>query len=297
MYWSTMGTMGNYMLQMKRTRLWEMKKSGYDPEVIKKAEDTLDTHVKVTLSAIVGKLKAGKKLSTAEMEFLKVNSPQTYSKAVAIAKEREEYRKKLEKCKTKEDAQRLHTEKLQSLVKEADAGANPEEIAIRVAQINDEHISFSRTTKLPSEEDLRKKKKVQKKVKIRVDKADFAKKKEKTLEELLAEKNIRPDRSATDEQKPATAPTSANPDGADEQGADSDASDVSIPTAVPSGVQYSAKGEVLVTTTAPAAAAQAASAPSPAASASTGPSTGTGTARARSSSAPQGAARTFSAKA
>lgn len=296
MYWATMGTMGNYMLQMKRTRLWEMKKSGYDPEVIKKTEDSINMNVQARLSAIVGKLKSGKKLSSAEMEFLKVNSPQTYSKAVAIAKEREEYRKKLEKCRTKEDAQRLHTEKLQSLVKEADSGVSPEEIAIRVAQINDEHVSFSSTTKLPSEEDLRKKKKAQKKVKMRLDRTDFAKKKEKTLEELLAEKKIRPDAAAADEQKRGEADKPASAGDTADQGAD--APDVSIPTAVSAGVQYSARGEVVITATAPGTTAQPASSPTSPASASTAPSAGSGTVRARgSSAAPQGAARTLSAKA
>lgn len=61
-----------------------------------------------TLETITNKMKFGKRLTRDEMEFLKVHSPEIYAKALKIEKEREEHRKALRSCKTKEEARNLH---------------------------------------------------------------------------------------------------------------------------------------------------------------------------------------------
>ena len=53
------------------------------------------------------KMMAGKRLSSAEMEYLKENNPQTYQKARTIEMEREAYERRLKQCRTKEEVQRV----------------------------------------------------------------------------------------------------------------------------------------------------------------------------------------------
>ena len=53
------------------------------------------------------KMMAGKRLSSAEMEYLKENDPQTYQKARTIEMEREAYERRLKQCRTKEEVQRV----------------------------------------------------------------------------------------------------------------------------------------------------------------------------------------------
>ncbi len=53
------------------------------------------------------KMTSGKRLTAAEMEYLKENDPQTYQKAKAIEMEREAYERELKNCKTKEDVERV----------------------------------------------------------------------------------------------------------------------------------------------------------------------------------------------
>lgn len=53
------------------------------------------------------KMTSGKRLTAAEMEYLKENDPQTYQKAKEIEMEREAYERELKNCKTKEDVERV----------------------------------------------------------------------------------------------------------------------------------------------------------------------------------------------
>ena len=94
------------------------------------------------------KLKSGKRLSAAEMEYLRKNDPDMYAKAVRIAREREAYEKELRNCRTKQDVQRLRLGKMSSLMSELNtaAAANDtaaaEEIQMRASAIGDEHGRF-----------------------------------------------------------------------------------------------------------------------------------------------------------
>ncbi|MCL2283247.1 MAG: hypothetical protein FWC26_08015 [Fibromonadales bacterium] len=65
----------------------------------------------LTLENITNKMKFGKRLTKDEMEFLKIHNPEMYAKALKIEKEREEHRRDLRRCKTKEEAMNLHVSK------------------------------------------------------------------------------------------------------------------------------------------------------------------------------------------
>ena len=119
--------------------------------LIKQNEETQKTE---TMQRIDRKLKTGKKLSAAEMDYLRKNAPDLYVKAVKIEAEREEYRRALSRCKTKEEAKQLHTEKTMQLLTESSAVAgNPyipkerkqemlEFIAMRTAAVNNEFYDY-----------------------------------------------------------------------------------------------------------------------------------------------------------
>jgi len=61
-----------------------------------------------TLENITNKMRFGRRLTRDEMEFLKIHNPEIYVKALKIEQEREEHRRELRRCKTKEEARNLH---------------------------------------------------------------------------------------------------------------------------------------------------------------------------------------------
>ncbi|MDR2554643.1 MAG: hypothetical protein LBC64_04370 [Fibromonadaceae bacterium] len=63
------------------------------------------------LECISNKIKFGKRLTRDEMDFLKVHNPDLYARAVKIEQEREEHRRVLRSCKTKEEARNAHIAK------------------------------------------------------------------------------------------------------------------------------------------------------------------------------------------
>lgn len=81
----------------------------------KQAESTRKANAILNID---GKLKAGEELTDDELEYLRANSPELYKKAMEIKREREEYKRELAKCKTKEDVERLNMQKMQSFISE-----------------------------------------------------------------------------------------------------------------------------------------------------------------------------------
>lgn len=72
------------------------------------------------------KMMAGKRLSSAEMEYLKENDPQTYQKARSIEMEREAYERRLKQCRTREEVQRVKfTQAASSLAAVKNVESNP----------------------------------------------------------------------------------------------------------------------------------------------------------------------------
>lgn len=191
-YYGTLYSMGkNMKLQMR----WEQRKE--DPSLEKgqevspmirqlreQAEGIRKTNA---ISAIDAKLKAGQRLSSQEMAYLRAHSPALYEEAVEVERERRQYKKDLENCKTKEDVERLNTQRMQSYLSQAKTiDGNPnisqgkkkellDKICRRMMAVQDEHASFVASAKyasLPSEDEdegEEKKRKVQQKSQVEID--------------------------------------------------------------------------------------------------------------------------------
>lgn len=81
----------------------------------------------VSRQQIDAKMRSGKRLSAAEMEYLKEHDPQTYQKAKQIEMEREAYERELKRCRTKEEVQRVklsHAAASMATVKDVDTNPN-----------------------------------------------------------------------------------------------------------------------------------------------------------------------------
>lgn len=114
------GSLNTYTQNMKMQMKWERKKASGDYSsdgtksieewLQKQAEGTgslMDEDSKQTLARIELKMNAGKSLTSAEMEYLRKNDPETYKKAKSIEMERKAYEQRLKSCKTKEEVQRV----------------------------------------------------------------------------------------------------------------------------------------------------------------------------------------------
>jgi len=168
----------NMKLEMKwqerKNNLFKLKKIEEDPRITQLKEQAENLRKSNLKSSIDGKLKAGLSLTTGELDYIRSNEPDLYQKALEIERERKQYRKELESCKTKEDVERLKSRKMQGFITEANSiKSNPnipiekkierlEQISRRMMAINNEHGSFIKTTKyakLPTEKDKQKDKK------------------------------------------------------------------------------------------------------------------------------------------
>ena len=161
----------------------ERKKNPFLPKENEQKEDPRIAEIKRQaeqqrkanqLGQIEGKLKSGAALSSRDMEYLRKNSPQLYEKAVKIEKEREEYKRALRRCRSKEDVQKLHMRTLSQFSAEAKTiSQNPnipegkkieeiEFIGMKMAAVNNEHVTFRQTLRysaLPETNDKARKKK------------------------------------------------------------------------------------------------------------------------------------------
>jgi ABC-type transport system involved in cytochrome bd biosynthesis fused ATPase/permease subunit len=130
---------------------WQQKKieiSAAKSKDVKRADDWFKNK---RIDDIKNKMKSGRRLSHDEKEFLRIHAPDLYEKAMKIERERDEFRRALAKCKTKEEARRLQTAKALELQTEAqamsckfkDGGKDESEfIAMRMMAIFDEFADF-----------------------------------------------------------------------------------------------------------------------------------------------------------
>lgn len=104
------------------------------------------------------KMKMGHPLSDNEMKLLAKHAPELYKKAVQIKQEREQYRKELEQCQSKEDVQKVRERKFMqfsaevsaiqhSSMSKADKMAAMEFIAMRMTNVENEMQSFMATSR------------------------------------------------------------------------------------------------------------------------------------------------------
>lgn len=125
MNFSMMQSLGAYTKNLEMQMKWQQKKTNDDftadgstkikdptawqAEQIRQSQ--ADGSAKLS-SQIRTKLACGKKLTQEEMDYLQKTDPQTYQKAKSIEAEQKSYEKELERCKTKEDVERVRTNRV-----------------------------------------------------------------------------------------------------------------------------------------------------------------------------------------
>lgn len=122
------------------------------------------------LTAIDSKLKSGSELTEKEIEYLREKNPELYKKAMAIKEERKQYKKSLQNAKSKEEVERIRSNKMQSFLTEATSVKNNpnissekkeefmEQLNRRMAAISKEHAKFKASKeyqKLPEEDKIK----------------------------------------------------------------------------------------------------------------------------------------------
>lgn len=131
------------------------------------------------MNSIVTKLKAGKRLSSDEIEYLKRNAPEAYREYVEIQQEKEAYEREIKACKTKDEVERVRFNKISGYLAAAKSVAhNPnipsgmkaalaEKILKKVAGINSVHMEFVQSVQyknLPTDAELAEERKAKWKV-------------------------------------------------------------------------------------------------------------------------------------
>lgn len=131
MKWKQRQTSGDYVSKGYADKSRSEQDSGVERLLREQQEEAADLLKQNTSSVsrqqIDAKMRSGKKLTSAEMEYLKENDPQTYQKARQIEMEREAYERELKQCRTKEEVQRVkfaHVAASMATVKEVDTNPN-----------------------------------------------------------------------------------------------------------------------------------------------------------------------------
>lgn len=166
MQFQTIGTVSNYIKMMKLDMKYQKQKQNSwldkdgeneDPRIRQLKEQAEQTRKSNTLQSMMGKVKAGLRLSNSEIEYLRENHPDVYRQVLEIETERAEYRREAEQCKTKEDVRKLNQRKMTQFQAEAKSiSSNPnisqgqktellEKIQMRIANIQNEHTDFTNT--------------------------------------------------------------------------------------------------------------------------------------------------------
>lgn len=114
-----------YLKQKKMKGYVEMKKSGalswtdkIDPNAsfVKVLNSGLKSCEEAGVQEKIGQLRAkllsGAGLTSTEKEYLKKHDPQLYGKVMELEREQEEYEERLKRSRTRDDAERIKTEKL-----------------------------------------------------------------------------------------------------------------------------------------------------------------------------------------
>lgn len=180
------GSLYNMMKTQQLQMKWEKRQKNpnmpkgneEDPQIARFKETAADMRKSNVMSSLDGKLKAGMRLSLEEMDYLKLNHPELYRKAVEVEQERANYKRELANCKTKEDVERLNTQRSQRFLSEAKAiTGNPnipqgkklellDQISRRMMGVRSEHTTFVSKPEyadLPREAELAEEKKRKKK--------------------------------------------------------------------------------------------------------------------------------------
>lgn len=111
---------------------------------LNKSEETQaignDDKIEDRLNRITQKMKAGKKLSAEELEFLKNNDYALYLKYIKILREREAFEEELKNAKTKQEAADIRNITMSGINK---SSGDAEEKEIKSAQFSEAYKEFS----------------------------------------------------------------------------------------------------------------------------------------------------------
>jgi hypothetical protein len=129
-----MGRIINYIKIVLHEHKWQQKEVKIFAAKSKDSEYAED---------IRNKMRSGRRLSNDEKEFLRIHA--LNEKAMKIENERNEFRRKLANCKTKEEAKRLKTSKSLELQMEARSTNDSEFIVMRMMTIFDEFAEFRKS--------------------------------------------------------------------------------------------------------------------------------------------------------
>ena len=161
------GSLNKYAKNLALQTQWNLKKQSGDYNGHKKS---LSDYVSFTrasnvlpgteekddrLSAIMTKAQMGKKLSPDEWEYIKVKNPTMYIKLKEAEREQKAYEEALKRCKTKDEAQRLHISKLGDIMTAAKNGDSS--AILRLNRIKQSMIAFTESEdyrNLPTEAEL-----------------------------------------------------------------------------------------------------------------------------------------------
>lgn len=160
------GNIKNYIKSLEMQHKWNQRKKNpgmrqTDSCVAQMQKQLEEQRRKQSLGAITARLESGKKLSAAEMDYLRQNRPELYMKAKKLAYEREAYERRLRNCKTKEEVRLVRMSKTAGLMSDvqvaerAGSGDLAGDVRQRAAAIDDSHVRFTGTRQyraLPADE-------------------------------------------------------------------------------------------------------------------------------------------------
>ncbi len=158
----------NYTQKLSLENKWQKKKatSDFTPDPSMNETERKNAQFKHTyklqqenmendeaLTSILNKINSGAELSDAEMNYLKIASPQTYQSVKRAEMEEKQYERELENCKTKEDVEKLKTNKINAAVSKLNAIKDNPNIpeGVKVAIAKEAQASIDRIEKSTAE--------------------------------------------------------------------------------------------------------------------------------------------------
>ena len=151
---STIGSIRQYARGAALKTQWDLKKKSGDVTAHSKglndflsvggfAAKTPEEADNEKLQAITNKVNVGMKLTDKEMDYLREKNPQLYEKLRQIEKEQKDYEDALRRCKTKDEAQRLHLARMGEAMQAAKNGDGT--AAYRMNRMSESMTAFSET--------------------------------------------------------------------------------------------------------------------------------------------------------
>ena len=107
------------------------------------------------LGAIQAKLRAGKKLTSEEMDYLRANDPEAYMHALRIQQARKSLESSLKHAKSKQEAQEIISSAVSGITKD---DPDREAMIAAVSDVADKFMKSAEYNKLPATDDEAKKK-------------------------------------------------------------------------------------------------------------------------------------------